>query len=286
MNLRKTLTLGALAIVICSFAQPKKPVLSVERFTGSVNNKTIELLRNNVISGIQRSGRVEVVDISNEDALKAEQARREREEAMGDAGRVEDMTALMSNAILKGTVDNLTVTRKQRKNYDGKIVTYYEAVVSYSLSIINASNGTLVESKTFKSSADGDTEQLAATACLEVKQKPLERFINNAYKADGKILQTEDDGKKAKKVYVSLGSNDGVKKGQKLEVYKEIDIAGEISRKLIGEITIEEVMSASRCLCKVNKGGDVILVEFNKDTKMPVTTKEEKAGFFSSMFED
>ena len=192
----------------------------------------------------------------------------------------------MSNAILKCTVDNLTVTRKHSKNYEGKIVTYYEAVVSYSLSIINAANGTLVESKTFKSSADGETEQLAATACLEVKQKPLERFINNAYKVDGKILQTEDDGKKAKKVYVSLGSNDGVKKGQKLEVYKEVDIAGEISRKLIGEITIEEVMSASRCLCKVNKGGDVILVEFTKGTKMPVTTKEEKAGFFSSMFED
>ena len=39
-------------------------------------------------------------------------------------------------------------------------------------------------------------------------------------------------------------------------------------------------MSSKRSLCKVGKGADVVLKEFGNGTKMPVKTKEEKAGFF------
>lgn len=263
------------------FAQSNKPVLTVENFTGSINPQAITMLRNQVIAGIQKSGRVDVIDINNEAALKAEQERRMKEEAMADAGRVEEMKSLMSNCILKGNVDNFTVTREQYKALDGKMATRFVAVVNFSLSILNASNGTLVSQQNFTSRGTGDTEQLAGSDALSANGKYLERFINNAYRAEGKVVELDDqDAKKVKTLYISLGTDDGVQKGQKIEVFKEVTIGGQVSKKLVGEITIQEVMGPSVSLCKVNKGGDVILSEFGKGTSLPVRTKEQKAGFF------
>lgn len=281
----KRFFLGLCALAFLTSVQAQnvtKPVLTVEDFTGTVPQNALELLRNRVIAGIQKSGRVEVIDVHNEAALKAEQQRRESEAAMADAGRVDEMGSLMSNAILKGSIDNLTITRGETTDLKGNKKTVYRAVISYTLSIINAANGTLAKSENFENSATADTEGAAAAAALEIPQKPLERFINNVYKVEGKIEDIDEkDAKKAKTVYVSLGSNDGVAKGKKLEVFKEVTIAGKKSNKLIGEVTINEVMGESISLCKVNKGGEDILNEFNNGTKLPVRTKEEKAGFFS-----
>ena len=281
MKLKSLIVSFAMLAATTLFAQSNKPVLTVENFTGSINPQAITMLRNQVIAGIQKSGRVDVIDINNEAALKAEQERRMKEEAMADAGRVEEMKSLMSNCILKGNVDNFTVTREQYKTLDGKMATRFVAVVNFSLSILNASNGTLVSQQNFTSRGTGDTEQLAGSDALSANGKYLERFINNAYRAEGKVVELDDqDAKKVKTLYISLGTDDGVQKGQKIEVFKEVTIGGQVSKKLVGEITIQEVMGPSVSLCKVNKGGDVILSEFGKGTSLPVRTKEQKAGFF------
>lgn len=281
MKLKTLLTGCAVFIAATLSAQTNKPVLTVENFTGSINQQAITMLRNQVIAGIQKSGRVDVIDINNEAALKAEQERRMKEEAMGDAGRVEEMKSLMSNCILKGNVDNFTVTQEQYKTLDGKMATRYVATVNFSLSILNASNGTLVAQQNFTSNGTGETDQLASSSALSANGKYLERFINNAYRAEGKVVELDDqDAKKVKTLYISLGTDDGVQKGQKIEVFKEVTIGGQISKKIIGELTIQEVMGPAVSLCKVNKGGDVILSEFGKGTNLPVRTKEQKAGLF------
>ena len=281
MKLKTLLTGCAVFIAATLSAQTNKPVLTVENFTGSINPQAITMLRNQVIAGIQKSGRVDVIDINNEAALKAEQERRMKEEAMGDAGRVEEMKSLMSNCILKGNVDNFTVTQEQYKTLDGKMATRYAATVNFSLSILNASNGTLVAQQNFTSQGTGATDQLASSSALIANGKYLERFINNAYRAEGKVVELDDqDAKKVKTIYISLGTDDGVQKGQKIEVFKEVTIGGQVSKKIVGELTIQEVMGPAVSLCKVNKGGDVILSEFGKGTNLPVRTKEQKAGLF------
>lgn len=78
-----------------------------------------------------------------------------------------------------------------------------------------------------------------------------------------------------------MGEADGLTKGQSLEVYKEINIAGANSNKLIGEVKILEVMGASRCLAKVSKGGEDILQVMSAGGNLPVKTKEVKQGIFS-----
>lgn len=281
------LTAFVASMSLCGFAQANKPVVTVVPFTGK-NSTQVETLRNKVISAIQQSGRVNVVDQNNQAALDAEQERRKDERAMNDAGRVEDMSILMSNCLLKGSLDNLTCTYKTEKNViDGKMYTKYTADLRYTLILVSAENGTVIAQKNFSSMGTGDTESTAIQSALDIRVTPVKQFILNAFAVGGKVIAVDDgDAKKAKTVFIDLGKDDGLSKGQKLEVFKEVDIAGEKSRKLIGECQVVEVMSGTRSLCKVTKGGDVILKELEAGTNLPIETKEQKSNFFQSMFED
>lgn len=82
---------------------------------------------------------------------------------------------------------------------------------------------------------------------------------------------------------MSLGSDDGVEKKQVLEVYNELDIAGEISKKFIGEVEVVEVLGASRCLAKVKKGGDIIQQVMAAGGNLPVQTRDVKAKFWGGV---
>ena len=71
-----------LAIVLCAaitlFAQAKKDVLCVYNFTYSSNvgSNYAEMLRNTVIDGINKTGRLKIVDTKNDEIMKAEISRR------------------------------------------------------------------------------------------------------------------------------------------------------------------------------------------------------------------
>lgn len=262
----------------------EKPVLTVEKFTGTGNEAAINLLRNKVVSAVQQAQRVEVVDVNNTAQLNRELERRKSELAMADAGRVSDMTALMSNCILKGSLDNLSVT----KNVDKKTGDVsFSAKVTYTLTIVSAENGTVLAQKNFNGTGYGATDAGAAEEALNVKVTPITQFILNAFSVGGKVIAIDQaDKKKAKTVYIDLGSSDGIKKGQKMEVFKEVEIAGEKSNKLIGEISVQEVMSASRSLCKVGKGGEDILQALEAGMTLPIKTKEAKSNFFQQMIEE
>lgn len=272
--------------ILAASAQQNKPVLTVEKFTGDGDSRAITQLRNKVIAAIQEAGRVNVVDVTNAAQLKAEEERRKSESAMNDAGRVGEMNTLMSNCILKGNLDSFTITESKTRTKDGKIIVSYTGKCNFTLTIINAADGTVIKQQTFDNLGTGNTESEAGASCLDVKKSPIKRFINNAFAVGGKIVAIDEEQKgKAKTVYIDLGSADGLNKGQKLLVFKEVNIAGEVSKKIIGEIQVKEVMSAGRSLCEVKKGGDLIVTELEKGTKLPVETKEEKGNIFGGMFE-
>lgn len=266
-----------------------KPVLTVEPFTFAAGDQQSAIaLRNKVIAAVQQADRVMVVDAANQDAINNEIERRKNELAMDDAGRVGDVTALMSNSLMKGSVDQFNIKRvENRDKKTGKVSIRYEASLSYTLTIINAANGTVLAQKNFSSTGYGDTPNESGESALNVKVTPIKQFIVNTFAVGGKVIAVDKTDKgKAKTVYVDLGSNDGMKKGFKLEVFKEVEIAGEKSKKLIGEIQIEEVMSGSRSLCKVGKGGDEILKCLESNISLPVKTKEQKSSFFKSFIEE
>ena len=109
-------------------------------------------------------------------------------------------------------------------------------------------------------------------------------LILNTFKPEGKILQAEDGAaKKVKTVYVSLGSDDGVEIKQILEIYKEIDIADEVSKRLIGEAEIIEILGPSRCLVKIKSGGQEVQQVLSSGGVLTVQTRDVKMKFFGGV---
>lgn len=314
MKAVKTLffAIAVMCATVANAQELKKTVLGIENFTYSsaFSEADVEMIRNQIVKAIQKTGRVIVADhnSSTSHALNVEAERRKQESAM-DANTVADMSTLNANSILTVHLDQLAITREIYedkdivKGADGKYTTvikgrypYYKAVMTYTVKITNCENGAVQGQETFTHTAgtyssydhkaEYNNEQDAHDGVMKrcVSQDAFSILILNTFKAQGKILQIDEgDAKKAKTVYVSLGSEDGIEKKQVLEVYKELDIAGEISRKLIGEVEVIEILSGSRCLTKVKSGGDVIKQIMDAGGNLPVQTRNVKQKFFGGV---
>lgn len=291
----------------------KKKVLAIGEFTYSEYSfceEDVNLVRNQIVKAVQNTGRVIVVDHNNstQSALHAESERRKQEAAM-DANTVADMVSLNSNSILTAHLDQLSVTKETYedveyvKGSDGKTqkrvkgrYPYLKGVLTYSVKITDCETGMVQAQQSFTITGGGinyDTFQSLYKTEEEVSEAIMRRCVNedkfkvlilNTFKSEGKILQVnEGNAKAAKSVYVSLGSEDGIELKQILEVYKELDIAGEVSRRLIGEAEIIEILGASRCLVKIKKGGQEVQQVLTSGGVLLVQTRDVKEKFFGGV---
>ena len=67
-------------------------------------------------------------------------------------------------------------------------------------------------------------------------------------------LEEEEQKKEERTVYIDLGNNSQVEKGQQFNIYVLKSIAGREARQEIGRVKIEEGMGDELSLCKVTKG--------------------------------
>ena len=314
MKLIKSLLVVILAIasVSANAQELKKKVLAVGDFTysKSFSSEDVSLVRNQLIKAVQNTGRVIVVDhnTSTQSELYAESERRKQESAI-DANEVADMVSLNSNSILTVNLDQLAVTKETYedieyyKDSEGKSCKrvkgrypYLKGVFTYTVKITDCETGMVQAQRTFTISdggVQGETFQSKYKTADEVRGALVRKCVNddefkvlilNTFKPEGKILQvSEGTPKKAKTVYVSLGSDDGIEVKQILEVYKEIDIAGEISKRLIGEAEIIEILGPSRCLVKIKNGGDVVQQVLSSGGVLIVQTRDVKLKFFGGV---
>lgn len=314
MKLIKYLLLAIFAIANISVdaQELKKKVLAIGDFTysKSFSKEDANLVRNQIVEAVQKTGRVIVVDhnASNQSELNEEAERRKQESAMG-ANAVADMVSLNSNSILTVNLDQMTVTKEIYEDYDyvkgsdGKShkkvkgrYPYLKGVFSYTVKITDCETGMVQAQQTFSISdwgIDYDTFESKYKTADEahnglmrncISKDEFKVLILNTFKSEGKILQIDEgNAKKAKTVYVSLGSDDGVEKKQMLEIYKEFNIAGEVSKKLIGEGEIIEVLGPSRCLVKVKKGGQEIQQVMSSGGVLTVQTRDVKVKFWGGV---
>lgn len=302
------------AIALCANANAeelKKAVLGIEAFTYSrdFSEEDAQTIRSQIINAIQNTGRVIVADHNSNTnaALRAEAERRKQESAM-DANTVAEMTSLNANSILTANLDQLVISKEIYEDFEYRKVgdktekyvkgryPYLKATITYSVKITDCETGSVQCQETYQISsgsyssyshkAEYSTPEEAHKGILNkcVNQDTFSLLILNTFKAQGKILQVEEgNAKSAKTVYVSLGADDGIAEKQILEVYKEIDIAGEISRKLIGEVDVVEILGSSRCLAKVKKGGDVIQQVIATGGSLPVQSRSVQEKFFGGI---
>ena len=245
------------SVSLLGWAQSNKPIVGVENFSGNATEASLVSLRNNLMTTATNTNRVHVVDLNDHN------------------------DGMSYHAFLRGQINDVKQEPCEIITLDGKKHRGVKADITMTLTLVDAGDGTTISQLTIGSTGRGHTFDEALMDAVKVSgSSRLNNFIINAFPVGGSIVALGDaDSKKAKTVYVDLGSNDGISTGQKLEVYALVDIAGQQSRKLLGELKIEEVMGGNRSLCKVTKNGEQILQEINNGGALPVESKEQKTNF-------
>lgn len=264
-----------------------KPVVNVEAFTYNSDFSSAEanIVRNNVVNSLQGTKRVIVVDLQQQNLVNSEAERRKQEAAIGDSHEVADITQLNANFILRGALNTVTTTSQNYTTKDGKSYTSWSTSINYTIQLINPATGATENTYTYDCSGSSrDGSSASRDAAFKSTSVNMSKFVEEAFPVRGTILQAaEADAKKAKTVYINLGSDNGIQKGQKFIVYAVVDIAGERSEKEIGTLTAQEVMSATRTVCKVNDGGPEILQNLSSKSEMTIKSRAKK-GFFADVF--
>ncbi len=258
----------------------KKDVALVDlfKYAANVDEGQVANLRTKVIAGIAETGRLQIVDITTQSNLATEEERRKAESAMSDeTARNSMIKTLGAKYIITGEVTTMSCTREV---VDGNVT--YKGNLTWTIKIIDSSNGTSKYVKTYtyqaggllSTTGSGKTCDEALSATCDKAKHAMADVVNEAFPVEGLLIKIETTKKgKAETVYIDLGSAHGMAADQGFEVYMEVDIAGELSRKKIGDLIAKEVLSANRTLCRVKKGGELIVDAEAKGQKLIVVSR-------------
>ena len=134
--MKKILLLASMLFVVLAASAQEKTLVCIEKFknNSSVNNITMNNLRNEIMQGIIEKKRVDVTDVTSLGNLPE--------------GKAERLKALEENNfeyLIEGTLNSVD----RKKSSDDK---YYIAEVNYTLTVIDVASGLTKSSDTFKDS--------------------------------------------------------------------------------------------------------------------------------------
>lgn len=300
--MRKKFFLSTIFAISCFMsAMAQKPVLYVEYFSynSSISAATVEQIRSSVMTYINETHRVDLIDVASVPSLQVEAARRQSEASLGDeTARIGEMKQAGATHILQGYVSQLSTERRTTEGSNP--TTYYKAVVAYTLKVIDAETGKLLTTKDiilgrgFGDMANGSSPDEAVTAVLKSNRKKVGEFIDENFKLKAVVLGEEFTvkGDEIETCVITLGSDNGIEKGQPAEVFVVRMVAGRESQKLIGSLKVTEVLAGDLSQCKVIKGGKEMKTAMDEYLKvlaedsgnarpLTVTTKTKKRAIIN-----
>lgn len=270
---------------VCSIAFAQKSVVIIDYFTNtaSVDKSDASMLRSKVIDGINAINRVNLIDVESEATLALEASRRNSEMALEDkTARAGVMKTLGANYAIYGSVSKMDADYKTSDSGS-----YYVGNIAYSLTVINLENGTVLGTKSFTYTGltgnTGSSRNEAIVSTLNRVKQSMDNFVNEYFKLSGTIVEMKEANKKgdqAKSVYISLGSDSGMAKGQLLEVFEVKMIAGKEAEINVGNLKVDEVVAADLSDCSVTKGGKEIMTAFKAGSELRIKTRKD-SGFTS-----
>lgn len=269
---------------ISAFAQDNdqnaKKGVCVDEFTfnSSIGTNWVTNLRNNVMEGLLKSGRLKIIDITTIKDLPT--VKEDRLAKIREYG---------ADVIVKGHYNSLDYKAKTK---DGK--THYETTSDFTLTLESTETGEIIGTQTFNdSSYSGDTAEESITSALKNATDDMRKFVDNNFKMEAiiKALDQVHPKKGAKTVYISVGSDAGVRVGGNIlndalnggtaslfDVFQEVKIADEPVAKKIGTLKAKEVMGANLTLCTVTKGGVEIQKAMEQNIKLTVVSRAATGG--------
>ena len=270
---------------VCSIAFAQKSVVIIDYFTNtaSVDKSDASMLRSKVIDGINAINRVNLIDVESEATLALEASRRNSEMALEDkTARAGVMKTLGANYAIYGSVSKMDADYKTSDSGS-----YYVGNIAYSLTVINLENGTVLGTKSFTYTGltgnTGSSRNEAIVSTLNRVKQSMDNFVNEYFKLSGTIVEMKEANKKgdqAKSVYISLGSDSGMAKGQLLEVFEVKMIAGKEAEINVGNLKVDEVVAGDLSDCTVTKGGKEIMTAFKAGNELRIKTRKD-SGFTS-----
>ena len=270
---------------VCSIAFAQKSVVIIDYFTNtaSVDKSDASMLRSKVIDGINAINRVNLIDVESEATLALEASRRNSEMAIEDkTARAGVMKTLGANYAIYGSVSKMDADYKTSDSGS-----YYVGNIAYSLTVINLENGTVLGTKSFTYTGltgnTGSSRNEAVASTLNRVKQSMDNFVNEYFKLSGTIVEMKEANKKgdqAKSVYISLGSDSGMAKGQLLEVFEVKMIAGKEAEINVGNLKVDEVVAGDLSDCSVTKGGKEIMTAFKAGSELRIKTRKD-SGFTS-----
>lgn len=164
------------------------------------------------------------------------------------------------------------------KNEDTAFKYHYK--VPFTLRIVRLSDKSVFASKTF--SFEGyayNTVDEAIEDSFDSGARKVLLFINEKLPIEGELLEISvADGKKAKEVYISLGSINGIQKGQSLNVKGVTMIAGKPVARQLGKVKVEEIEGEDASRCKVTDGHEKIYQFYQQNPDQLIVQTERGWG--------
>ncbi len=282
-----TLVLSVAAIIGVYAA---KPTVYMQQFDNSakVKDAWVEIVRGAVLEGIHNTNRTNMIDAVTEASRYEEELRRLKDNLSAeDLETTESLQTKGANVLINGDVTALTVPGTQ---LEGGSMSY-DATVTFTLRVVNALDGTLLGTKTFtlpkniiglsltslKSVSHSEDE--AVQAIKGDITKAMKDFVDESFPVTGVLEDIESFSKNNKEVetfYIGIGSEDGIAKGQKLDVKLVQKIGKKTAAKTIGEVEVVEVAGDDISLCKVKKGGAEIKAAHDLNQTVIVSSKTKK----------
>lgn len=263
-----------------------KEIVYVENFSYSnkIGSSYVESLRNKIIEGLVKTDRIIVKDVNSEASLQREKTKHTENAADVDEATLIQMKNLHAKYLIQGHITTLEALKSTDK--EGK-TTYHGSIV-FALKVVDVQKGTLVgsESYTYAGSGTGlfatgagDTPDQAIDKTMSSVETDMKKFIDEYFPLEGTILEVAAEKKgKVTEVYIDLGKDHGMQKGQGFNVFTEREIAGRTSLKKIGDIKIESVEGDDISLCKVGKGGEEIKAAVGEGQKIVVKSYFKAKG--------
>ena len=287
--IRRFLSLIVLAATVLG-ATAAKTTVYFQQFDNSakVKDAWVELVRGAVLEGIHNTNRTNLIDAVTEASRYEEELRRLKENlSADDLDTTEALQTKGANVLISGDVTALTVPGKQ---LEGGSMSY-DATVTFTLRVVNALDGTMLGTKTFTLPKNliglsltslktvSHTEDEAVQAIKGDITKAMKDFVDESFPVTGVLEDIETFSKNNKEVdtfYIGIGSEDGVIKGQKLDVKLLQKIGKKTASKTIGEVEIAEIAGDDISLCKVKKGGAEIKAAHDLGQTIVVSTKSKR----------
>ena len=279
--LRKSLVF-ALVAMVALVAHAQKPIMAAGTFNASehVDITYARQVRAAIVAGLFKTGRFELKDVDAESQIDNETARRSSEEALGDAtALMEHTTETAAEYLLYGAVTQCSFKEETQKDSTVR----YTAEIAHTVKIVRYSDKEVVVSKDYKLSGlrcgFGTSPEAAVTDALAHIKNDMKNLVDEYFPIEGIVLGddpvTDKKGKKLVNCYINLGSEHGLKKGQRFEVSCADKIAGRDVTKVIGTIVIKEVMAGDISFCKVSEGGEDLLKKLNEYKEIKDTNPDK-----------